>query len=128
MQGTQFETETDPRRDRRGRPRVTVAVPFRLLDDRGRLLLNARTLDLSTAGALLHGVCKAEVGNDVRVEISRGPARNPLALSATVVRLHAPAGESPLSASGNHGIAVRFDGVSPIDETVLTGIIRDARS
>lgn len=128
MQRTQFETDADPRRDRRGRPRVTVAVPFRLLDDRGRVLLNARTLDLSTGGALLHGVCKADIGADVRVEISRGPARNPLTLEAIVVRVHAPTPAGPHATAGNHGIAVRFEGISLIDETVLAGIIRDARA
>lgn len=127
MQGTQSESGDTPR-DRRGRPRVTVAVPFQMFDHHDRLLLAARTLDLSTAGALLHGICKTEVGSDVRVEISRGSARNPLALQAKVVRLHAPRSESPLAAQGNHGIAVRFDGINTIDETVLMGIIRNARS
>lgn len=124
MQRTRFEIDGDVRQDRRRRPRVTVAVPFRLYDDRDRLLLHARTLDLSTGGALLHGVCKADVGSAVRVEISRGAARNPLTLRATVIRRHAPADETP----GNHGVAIRFEAISSIDETVLAGIIRDARA
>lgn len=127
MQPTQFEIDADARRDRRRRPRVTVAVPFRLYDD-DRLLLSARTLDLSTGGALLHGVCKVEVGGKVRVEISRGPSRNPLTLEAMVVRLHAPTPATPTATAGNHGTAVRFEQLSKIDETVLAGIIRNART
>ncbi len=126
MQRT-FETDASPLRDRRGRPRVTVAVPFRLFGG-SQLLLSARTLDLSTGGALLHGVAKTEIGAEVRVELSRGQARNPLTLRATVVRLHAPAPASPRATPGNHGIAVRFDELSAIDETVLAGMIRDARA
>ncbi len=128
MQRTHFETGADPAQDRRHRPRVTVAVPFRLYDGHGRLLLHARTLDLSTGGALLHGVCKAEVGSPVRVEIGRGPARNPLALGAIVVRLHAPIPAAPHATQGNHGVAVRFHDLSPLDETLLARIIKDARA
>ncbi|MCR9160059.1 MAG: PilZ domain-containing protein [Nannocystaceae bacterium] len=129
MQRTHSEISADPAQDRRHRPRVTVAVPFRLYDDsRARLLLHARTLDLSTGGALLHGVCKVEVGSPVRVEISRGPARNPLALGAIVVRIHAPLPSTPHATPGNHGVAVRFNDLSPIDETVLAGIIQEARA
>lgn len=128
MQRTHFETGADPAQDRRLRPRVTVAVPFRLYDGHDRLVLHARTLDLSTGGALLHGVCKVEVGSPVRVEISRGPARNPLALGAIVVRMHAPLPSTPHATPGNHGVAVRFNDLSPIDETVLAGIIKDARA
>lgn len=128
MQGTQVDTGGDSPQDRRGRPRVTVAVAFKLFDDRGRMLLSARTLDLSTAGALLHGVCKTDIGETVRVEVSRGAARNPLSLEATVVRLQAPAPTSPHALPGNHGVAVRFNELSPIDETVLASLINGARS
>ncbi len=108
--------------ERRDRPRVTVAVPFRLYGRGQKLLLNARTLDLSTAGALLHGSCPAEVGEPVRVEVSRGPARNPLQLDATVVRFC-----EPDRSRRNHGIAVRFENLSSIDEAVLGNIINDAQ-
>ena len=128
MQGTQVDTGVDSPEDRRGRTRVTVAVAFKLFDDRGRVLLNARTLDLSTAGALLHGVCKSDVGETVRVEVSRGPARNPLSLAATVVRLQAPGTASTELPAGSHGIAVRFNDLSPIDETVLASLIQNARN
>lgn len=128
MQGTQVDTNVDSTKDRRGRPRVTVAVAFKLFDARGRMLLNARTLDLSTAGALLHGVCKTDVGETVRVEVSRGAARNPLSLSATVVRLQAPTPASPDALPGNHGIGIRFNDLSPIDETVLASLIQGART
>ncbi len=126
MQSTHEDTDANARQDRRGRPRVTVAVPFRLCDRRGRVLLSARTLDLSTGGALLHGTCSVNVGAEVQVEISRGAARNPLTLTAQIVRLHAPNPSLP-AAPGNHGVAVRFSNLSAIDETVLAGIIRDAR-
>lgn len=128
MQRTPLDAGTEPAEDRRRRPRVTVAVPFRLFDGHDRLLLHARTLDLSTGGALLHGVCKVEVGSPVRVEISRGPDRNPLALGAIVVRMHAPLPSTPHATPGNHGVAVRFNNLSSIDETVLTGLIREARA
>lgn len=128
MQGTVVDTSADSPQDRRGRARVTVAVAFKLFDDSGRMLLSARTLDLSTAGALLHGVCKADIGETVRVEVSRGAARNPLSLAATVVRLQAPAPTSPHALPGNHGVAVHFNELSPIDETVLGSLINGARS
>ncbi|MBV1856784.1 MAG: PilZ domain-containing protein [Nannocystaceae bacterium] len=127
MQGTQVDMSVDSPQDRRGRPRVTVAVAFKLFDDRGRMLLNARTLDLSTGGALLHGACKTDIGETVRVEVSRGAARNPLSLEATVVRLQAPAPASPDALPGNHGIGIRFNDLSPIDETVLASLIKSAR-
>lgn len=127
MQPTQSESDADPDGERRCRPRVTVGVPFRLYDDRDQLLLHARTLDLSTRGALLHGVCKVGVGASVRVEINRGPARNPLSLWGTVVRVHAPSPPTPHATLGNHGVAVRFE-VGVLDETVLDGIIRAARA
>ncbi|MEM6295805.1 MAG: PilZ domain-containing protein [Myxococcota bacterium] len=122
MQGTEYGGEVSTRTERRGRPRVTVAVPFRLYSADERLLLTARTLDLSTGGALLHGNCKAAVGEPVRIEISRGAARNPLRLHATVVRFC-----DPDRTRRNHGVAVRFDELGALDETVLNGIIRDAR-
>ncbi len=129
MQGTQVDMSAGSSpEDRRGRPRVTVAVAFKLFDERGRMLLSARTLDLSTGGALLHGVCKAEVGQSVRIEVSRGAARNPLSLGATVVRLQAPTPASPEALPGNHGIAIRFNDLSPIDETVLASLIKRART
>lgn len=117
-----IELDGAPSSERRQSPRVMVAVPFRLYSWDARLLLTARTLDLSTAGALVHGLCHAQVGQAVRVEVGRGKARNPLSLEATVVRFARP--EQP---SGNHGVAVRFEGISPIDEAVLGRIIRDAR-
>ncbi len=128
MEGTQVDANGDSGPDRRGRTRVTVAVAFKLFSERGQLLMGARTLDLSTAGALLHGVCKTEIGQTVRVEISRGAARNPLSLGATVVRLQAPAPATPHAQPGNHGVAVRFNDLSPIDETVLATIIKNART
>ncbi len=109
--------------DRRDRPRMTIAVPVRLFDSTQRLLLNARTLDLSTVGALLHGNCPAQVGDSVQVEVDRGTARNPLRLEAEVIRF-----AEPDDGRRTHGVAVRFVGVSPLDETLLKSIILDARA
>ncbi len=125
VQGTEYGAEVPTRTERRERPRITVAVPFSLYGAGNRLLLTARTLDLSTGGALLHGSCKADVGETVRIEISRGAARNPLRLHATVVRFCEP--DRSRGNHGNHGVAVRFDELGALDETVLSGIIRDAR-
>lgn len=109
--------------ERRVRPRVTVAVQFAMYSLSHRLLLRARTLDLSTHGALLHGICPARVGEPVSLEIGRGPARNPLTLKAQVVRFC-----EPNATRGHHGVAVRFADVGALDETVLRSIIEEARA
>ena len=118
MDGATYEGE----HERRTRPRVMVSVPFRLYDANAQLLLRARTLDLSTHGALLHGTCPLEVGARVQLEVVRGEARNPLRLQAQVVRLAQPAARRR-----HHGIAVRFIDVSALDEAVLESIIARAR-
>jgi hypothetical protein len=115
------ETLDDRDRDRRDRQRVTVAVPFSMYAGR-RLLLRARTLDLSTAGALLHGTCGVQVGEPVSLEVARGPARNPLRLQAEVVRFSEP------DVHRRHtGVAVRFVNLSAVDEAVLRTIIDAAQ-
>lgn len=116
------ETSNLGERDRRLAPRTMVAVPLRMYGDDDRLLLNARTVDLSTRGALLHGGCALQVGQPVRVQVSRGPARNPLELRAEVVRI-----SEPDVRRRQHGIAVRFTEVSELDRTILSSIIADAR-
>lgn len=80
--------------------------------------LSARTLDVSTTGALLHCGAPLRVGDSVRVEVSRGALRNPLALNAEIVRLAAPT-----ATRRHHGVAVRFTNLSPIDAKVLESII-----
>jgi hypothetical protein len=115
------QTSIESDRDRRDRERVTVAVSFRMFAGT-RLLLHARTLDLSTAGALLHGSCSVRVGEPVRLEVARGPARNPLRLQAEVVRFSEP------DVHRRHtGVAVRFVNLSAVDEAVLRSIIAAAQ-
>jgi hypothetical protein len=108
--------------ERRVAPRTMVSVPLRMVSDDGRPLLTARTVDLSTRGALLHGGCSLHVGQSVRVEISRGTARNPLCLTAEIVRI-----SEPNAHRRQHGIAVRFTDVGEIDATILASIIAAAR-
>jgi hypothetical protein len=102
-----------------------VSVPFRLYGKGAerRLLLRARTLDLSTAGALLHGCCSLQVGQPVRLSVVRGTARNPLELDAEVVRI-----AEPNQRRRHHGVAIRFTNLSPLEETLLKSIIAQARA
>lgn len=79
-----------------------MSFPARVFDN-GRLLLSARTLDLSLGGALLHGHARLGVGQTVRVEVPRGRTRNPLVLSAEVVRV-----EEPNAQLRRHGLALRW--------------------
>jgi hypothetical protein len=109
-------------RERRLAPRTMVSVPFRMYTDDDRLLLNARTVDLSTRGALLHGGCSLRLGQTVRVQVSRGPSRNPLELRAEVVRI-----TEPDARRRQHGIAVRFTDINELDTTILSSIIAEAR-
>ena len=116
-------TETTPlEQERRHAPRTMVSVPLRMYAEDDRLLLNARTVDLSSCGALLHGGGSLVVGQPVRVEISRGPARNPLQLRAEIVRI-----SQPNARRRQHGIAVRFTDVGELDAAILASIITAAR-
>jgi hypothetical protein len=110
--------------DRRQRPRVTVSLPLTMYGDGedGPLLMRAHTVDMSTVGALLHGSTHIEIGRRVRIEVPRGAARNPLWLSAQVVRIAKPEAGRHL-----HGVAVRFVDLSALDEAVLATIIAEAQ-
>jgi hypothetical protein len=108
--------------DRRLAPRTMVSVPLQMYGEDDRLLLNARTVDLSTCGALLHGGGSLQPGQAVRVQLSRGPSRNPLELRAEIVRV-----TEPDARRRQHGIAVRFVDINEIDTTILASIIADAR-
>lgn len=112
-------TSTDD--DRRRCPRATVSVPFTLLDRDGRTLLKARTVDLSLHGALLHGGAVVTVDERVTLAVARGPAQNPLALEAQVVRVTPPRAGRKL-----HVVAVRFVDLTPLDEVLLARIIAHA--
>ncbi|MBL4684205.1 MAG: PilZ domain-containing protein [Nannocystaceae bacterium] len=75
-------------------------------------------MDLSPAGALLHGNPAVQVGQEVRVEVPRGASRNPLSLQAEIVRI-----ATPNVHRRQHGVALRFTDVNEIDAAVLRGII-----
>ena len=109
-------------RERRSRPRTLVSVPLTVYARDRRVLIRARTVDLSCAGALLHGAGPIRVGQTVVVEVARGDARNPLTLEAEVVRI-----STPDEHRKQHGVALRFVDISELDETILQGIIAAAR-
>lgn len=104
--------------ERRTRPRTLVSVPVTLYGRDRRPLMRARTIDLSCAGALVHGAGPIRVGQVVEVEVPRGDSRNPLTLKAEVVRI-----STPDEHRRQHGVALRFVEVSEIDEAILESII-----
>lgn len=107
--------------ERREAPRTLVSVPLSLYGNGRRLLLTSRTVDLSPAGALLHGLTPVRIGERVQVEVPRGASRNPLRLLGEIVRI-----TTPDARRRQHAVAVRFVEVSPIDAAILQGIIADA--
>lgn len=108
--------------ERRSKPRTLVSVPLAMYGRDRRLLIRARTIDLSCAGALVHGAGPIRVGQAVEVEVPRGDSRNPLTLKAEVVRI-----STPDQHRKQHGVALRFIDVSEIDEAILESIIAAAR-
>lgn len=115
--------ESEMQQERRRSHRSTVSVPLRMYADDARLLLRARTVDLSPLGALLHGAAAIEVGQVVQVEVVRGTERNPLRLRAEVVRV-----SEPDAGRRQHGVALRFCDVSELDAAILASIIEDAQA
>lgn len=108
--------------ERRHRPRTLVSVPLTVYGRDRRPVMRARTIDLSCSGALVHGAGPIRVGQSVLVEIPRGDSRNPLILKAEVVRISTPSQHRM-----QHGVALRFAEVSPLDEAILESIIAAAR-
>ena len=109
--------------ERRRLPRTLVSLPLAMFTKAGdRVLLRARTVDLSPAGALLHGSGAVRVGQIVRVDVPRGASRNPLSLHAEIVRIATPSAHRR-----QHGVALRFTDVSELDAAVLRTIIDAAR-
>lgn len=108
--------------ERRSKPRTLVSVPLTMYGRDRRLLIRARTIDLSCSGALVHGAGPIRVGQSVQVEVPRGDSRNPLTLTAQVVRITTPSHNRM-----QHGVALRFVDVSEIDEAILASIIAAAR-
>jgi c-di-GMP-binding flagellar brake protein YcgR len=109
--------------ERRRVERSMVSVPLRMFGTDERLLLRARTVDLSPHGALLHGGVSIAVGQVVDVEVVRGTEKNPLRLKAEVVRISAPD-----ERRRQHRVALRFCDVSDLDAAILSSIIEDAQS
>ncbi|MCX4243154.1 PilZ domain-containing protein [Paraliomyxa miuraensis] len=110
-------------RERRSKPRTLVSVPLVLYYGRERrMMIRGRTVDLSCAGALVHGAGPIRVGQWVEVEVSRGDDRNPLTLKAEVVRI-----STPDEHRKQHGVALRFIDVSELDEAIIESIIAAAR-
>lgn len=120
--GPMVDGEYGSGQERRSKPRCSVSVPLAMYGRDRRLLIRARTVDLSSAGALVHGAGPVRVGQAVQVEVSRGKSRNPLTLQAEVVRI-----STPDEHRKQHGVALRFVDISELDETILQGIIAAAR-
>ncbi len=114
MQGL---TEMDEH-ERRAHPRCAASFATRIWAG-DKLLLSARTLDISLSGALLHGTARVDPGQTVRVEVSRGGLRNPLVLRAEVVRIETP---SPMLR--RHGVAVRWVDQDAADHAALASLLR----
>ncbi|MCH9688839.1 MAG: PilZ domain-containing protein [Deltaproteobacteria bacterium] len=108
--------------ERRRKPRSTVAVPLTFYGRDRRVLLKARTVDMSVAGALVHGSGPVRIGQAVHVEVARGQARNPLTLQGEIVRI-----ATPQEHRRQHGIAVRFVELSELDEALIESIITAAK-
>ncbi len=108
--------------ERRQKARTLVSVPLTMYGRDRRLLIRARTVDLSCAGALVHGAGQIRVGQEVDIEVPRGDSRNPLTLKAEVVRI-----STPSEHRRQHGVALRFVDLSPLDEAILESIIAAAR-
>lgn len=108
--------------ERRSQPRALVSVPLTMYGRDRRLLIRARTVDLSCAGALVHGAGQIRVGQSVDIEVPRGDSRNPLTLKAQVVRI-----STPTEHRRQHNVALRFIDLSPLDEAILKSIIAAAR-
>ena len=118
MEGTTttMEEPTGPS-DRRHHPRKAMSVPARLSSNES-FSLPCRTLDLSESGALLHGAAPLSIGQTVRLEVSRGGARNPLVLEAQVVRI-----ETPETGPRRHVIALRFAERDAADRAALAALL-----
>ena len=113
---------TEQNDDRRVHPRRHLSMPTRVYAEQ-RLLLSARSLDVSMSGALLHGTARVECGQTVRVEVSRGGNRNPLVLDAEVVRI-----ETPMPGLRRHVLALRWLARGPADAAAIAALLRAAEA
>lgn len=116
-----FMTDTD-HDDRRSRPRTSIAIELKLHAPEHHFMLLSRTVNLSSHGAFVRTNRALPLGSSVTVAFQRGAQRNPLSLTAEVVRAgSADGGRSP-------GIALRFVGMSALDESLLNEIIDRAQT
>jgi PilZ domain len=115
-------TMSEPSDDRRHHPRRQVSVPARVFAEQ-RLLLSARTLDVSMSGALLHGGARVDLGQTVQVEFSRGGDLNPLVLAAEVVRI-----ETPMPGLRRHVLALRWVAPDAADVAAIASLIRSVEA
>ncbi len=104
--------------DRRQHDRSSMSVRMQMFVD-DRLCLRAHTLDVSPGGALVHGAAQLDIGQTVRLELCRGGEKNPLVLSAKVVRL-----DTPAPGARRHGIALRFVDCGAADRAALSSLLR----
>lgn len=108
--------------DRRARPRTSIAVELKLHAPEHHFMLLSRTVNLSSQGAFVRTNRPLPLGTNVTVAFQRGSQRNPLTLQATVVRAGtADDGRSP-------GIALRFQALTALDESLLNEIIDRAQA
>jgi hypothetical protein len=108
--------------DRRARPRINVAVELKLHAPEHHFMLLSRTVDLSSHGAFVRTNRPLPIGANVKVAFHRGKQRNPLTLTAEVVRAGmADGGRST-------GIALRFIDLTELDESLLNELIDRAQA
>jgi len=101
--------------ERRTRPRAQVHIAATLRT--AATSLAVQTLDLSGHGTFVRSARPLPVGSAVQIVLQRGAQRNPLVLSAEVVRIGThQEGRAP-------GLGLRFTDVTAIDEASLQALI-----
>lgn len=108
--------------DRRSRKRVPISVELKLHAPSLHFVLLSRTVDMSTRGAFVRSNRPLPVGAPVTVEFDRGRAKNPLRVSAEVVRV------GSVEEGRAAGIALRFTDVTELDEALIDDLIRTAKA
>jgi c-di-GMP-binding flagellar brake protein YcgR len=102
--------------ERRTRPRAAIHIDSELRSGDAPPL-HGQTMDLSSGGVFVRTARHLPLGAGVEVALHRGHQRNPLVLAAEVVRIGTHAeGRAP-------GVALRFRGLTPIDEGLLRALI-----
>ena len=113
---------TDSDDERRERRRTSVALDLELVAPQVHASARSRTINLSTQGAFVRTSAPLPIGTRLKVAFSRGELRNPLTLDAIVVRaIHETNGS-------RRGMALQFTGLTELDESIVTDLIKRARS